>query len=118
MVTKKTLCIEERKNEKGNTVRVFDSPFYTVTTEETKKTILMVSVKAKKKYYPSVCYTHLFGVGWQQEVRFPIVKKLSHDDYGKWLHICHQCEINIKQITELLNNIQDMKEAGGIYYVN
>lgn len=117
MVTQKTLCISETKNERGNTVRVFDSPFYTITLEENKTSILVVSVKAKKKYYPTVYYTHLFGSGWQQEVRFPIVKKLSKDDYGKWLHICHMCEISIKQITELLNNIQEMKESGGVYYV-
>ena len=118
MEQQKIKLLKETRNERGNTVRVFDSPFYTITIEENKMTILVVSVKAKKKYYPTVCYTHLFGVGWQQEVRFPIVKRLSHDDYGKWLHICHKCEIEIKQITELLNNIQDMKEAGGIYYVN
>lgn len=116
MVTQKIKCLNETRNERGNTVKVFDSPFYTITTEENKMTLLVVKVQPKKKYYPTVFYTHVFGEGWKQEVRFPIVKR--NKNYDDWLNICHYCEINIKQITEMINKIQEMKECGGIYYVN
>lgn len=118
MVTTKIKCLKESKNERGNTVKVFDSPFYTITTEENKMTILVVNVKPKKRHYPSVFYHHVFGEGWQQEVRFPCLKKLTEQQRSDWLNLCHYCEIDIRTITELINNIQDMKGCGGIYYVN
>lgn len=104
MATQKTLRVKKEWNDRGNLVRTIDSDYYTTTIETNKQEIVSIKSKALKKYYPVVFYNYNeFGL-IVPEVRFPVLKKRHVKEiHEKWLHVCHECEIEIRNITNYIN---------------